>query len=440
MSDEQNNPLEDWQALRRDADKGREPDLVAARSGQRLVSVQALIEKIERAFIEEYANTPALAEADTQVKRLKLLVGTVNYVLAVESVQMSGDETATLIAQVYSNLFGYGVLDSYLTDERVTTISLEGIDKASVRYGHGDLVPVGPLFEDEAHMRRILRRLLVDAGTDLPEEQPFIETGLRVGERPVCVNLTLPPVAYTFNADIRVHPAALPSPRDLVESGFLSGQAVTLLQALAQSPHGFVIVGDTESGKTTLLSVLAQFLSQPGQAVSVERAGELRLPEGVQRLKTRWPVGDETGVTFGEQISAALAQQPQCILLDEVRTDEPQSIAPLLAGAEAPRQLWSFRGPFDAKRLRSALSMLARRADMTQGEALVNALYRRLPFIVTLWRAQGRIRLYSVAEWQFTTSDYPDYTLLLETRDGEHRLTGQRPVNPLGLPEDFWNS
>ncbi len=438
MADERNNRLDDWKQLRRDADKGREPDLVSAQLGQRLVSVAALIEKIEKAFVEEYTNTPVLAQADTEAKRLRLLVGTVNYVLTVESVQMSGDEMASLIARVYSDLFGYGPLDAYFLDERVTTIALDGVDKAAVRYGHGDLVDVGPLFQDETHLHRILRRLLMDAGTDLPDDQPFIEIGLMAGARPVCVNLMLPPVTFTYNADIRVHPAVLPTLHNLIDSGFLSEQATIFLRALAQSPHSFIIVGDTEAGKTTLLSVMAQLLPQPEHTVAIERAGELRLPEEVQRWVTRWPVGDVAGVTFGDQIGAALAEQPACILLDEVRADEPQSIAPLLSEPAAPRQIWSFRGPFDAKRLRSALSMLARRADVEQGETLVNALYHRLPFVVTLWRAQGQIRLYSIAEWQFTSSDYPDYVLLLETREGQQCLTGKRPVHTVDLPEDFW--
>lgn len=440
MSDHKNGQQDEWTDMRRDADKGREPDLVSAQFGQRFVSVQALLEKIERAFIDEYADSPALAEADTSTKRLKLLLGTVNYVLAVESVQVSDNEKAEIMRRAYSDIFAYGPLDTLFTDERITTIVLDGADKAAVRYGHGDLVSVGPLFQDEAHLRRILRRLLVDAGADLLDDQPFIETGLMIGQRPVSLSLTAPPVAFRFNADIRLHPADLPTPQALIESGFLSAQVMTLLEALAKSPHGVVIVGDTEAGKTTLLSVLAQFVTQPESVIAVERAGELRLPDGVQCLRVRWSRGAEPGATFGDQIGMALAQQPGCMLLDEVRADEPESIAPLLSEADAPRQIWSFRGPFDAKRLRNALSMLARRADIGQGEAMVNAMYQRLPFVVTVWRAHGQIRLYSIGEWQFTTSDYPDYTLLLETREGEHHLTGTRPAHVLDLPDDFWTA
>jgi GTPase SAR1 family protein len=217
-----------------------------------------------------------------------------------------------------------------------------------------------------------------------------------------------------------------------VESRFLTEGSADFLKRLAQSEHGLVIVGDTESGKTTLLNALAQHLPQPEKTVTVERAGEMRLPEGMQRLVPIWPSqADPTALTFGQQIGTALESQPACIILDEVRADEPQSIGPLLSEPDAPRLIWSFRGPFDSKRLRNALSMLARRADFGQGEALVQALYQRLPFVLTVWRANGQIRLYSVGEWQLAEG-YPNYTVLMDTQDGALRPTGEKTLRDLG--------
>jgi Flp pilus assembly CpaF family ATPase len=427
-----------WERFRRDADAGREPQLIAGRSGRRQVSFGALLERIEREFIEEYADSPALQEAVTAAQRLRLVLATVDYVLSVESVTMAAADKAELIQAAYSGLFGYGPLDNLLLDERITTIVLEGADRVSVRYGHADLTSLGPLFEDEQHLKRILRRLLQDAGADLYADQPFIETGLRVNGRPVCISLVMPPLTFGYQADIRLHAAQPPALTDLIQSGFLTDTAAEVLRALAASSHGFVIVGDTESGKTTLLSALAHLLPEPERTIAVERAGELHLPEGVERLVVRWATDTASARSFGAQIGTALARQPKCILLDEVRSDEPTAIAPLLQDEAAPRQIWSFRGPFDVKRLRNALSMLARRADMQQSEMMVQALYQRLPFVITVWRVNGQLRLYSIGEWQYRDSDYPDFVLLAENREGQLRLTGQPPAHPLDLPATFW--
>ncbi len=194
-------------------------------------------------------------------------------------------------------------------------------------------------------------------------------------------------------------------------------------------------------GKTTLLGLIANWIPQSQQLVSVERAGELRLPEGAKQLVVKWPVADQPGISFGEQIANALADSPACILLDEVRSDEPQTIAPLLELTDVPRQIWSFRGGIFIKRLSSALGMLARRADVGGGEDRVHALYQRLPFVVTLNRSNAALHLWSIGEWQFKHSpDYPTYTPLLQMEDGDLKPTGERPIHDLNLPDSFWDN
>ncbi len=423
---------------RLDADKGREPHLVPAQLGSRWISLAALAEQIEVAFREEHdENSPALVEADTPSKRLKLVLETADYILSVESAQLSQQEKADLITRVYSNVFSYGPLDTLFLDDRVTTISLEGVDKAAVRYEHGDLTPLGPLFQDADHFRRVVKRLLFDAGAELRENQPYIEFGLRVSERAVSVNLVAPPVAFQLTADIRVHPKSLPDWDDLITSGFMTEQAAQLLKALAVSNHGVLIVGEPESGKTTFLSLFASAI--PTRMIAVERAGELQLPAGAEHFVVKWPVGDQPGFSFGEQITRALESKPACLLLDEVRADEPQSIAPLLELADAPRQIWSFRGAIFAKRLQNALGMLARRADVGQGETLVRALYERLPFVVSVNRVNNALRLWSIGEWQFKHSaDYPTYTPLMQVEEGQLKLMDEHPSRSLNLPESFF--
>jgi pilus assembly protein CpaF len=415
--------------LRPDADKGREPDLIPCRMGTRMMSRAALLERIESAFYEEHGDdSPQLREAHTSAQRLRLILDTADYVLAVESITLSQDDKADLIRRAFSDLFGYGPLDELFADERVTTISLDGASRAAVRYGSGELATIPPLFEDDAHLRRILARLLMHAGAELRDDQPIVETGLRVNERPVSISLVGPPVAFIISADMRLHPRQAPSLDDLAQSGFMTDDAAHFLKSLAASPYGAAVVGESETGKTTLLNALANWLPQPERVIAVERAGEMRVPPDTQRLVVQWPVGDMMGISFGDQIGAALVQHPGCILLDEVRADEPESIAPLLEADDAPRQLWAFRGAPDSKRLQSALGMLARRAGTGQGEALVHALYERLPFVISVVRVREQLQLFSIGEWQpSAVSEYPDLVLLFQYQEGAARSTGRNP-------------
>lgn len=440
MDDTSNNGARDPQ--QKPADEGREPKFVDTQPGMKRFSVGALLERVIAHFVEEYPDhSPALMAVETTAKKVALVRDVTEYVLAVESVVLGREEKADLISRAYAELFSYGPLDALLLDDRVTTISLDGANKAAVRYGHGDLTPLGPIFEDEGHLRRVLRRIAVDAGAELRADLPYMELGLTAGERPICVNLVTPLLSFQYTADIRVHPAVPVSLDDLVAQDFMNEQAAILLKAIVQSPHGFVIAGDTESGKTTLLNALLALLPNPEGIVCVERAGELRLPEGTKRLRAVWPVGDQTTITFGGQIEPALALNPTCLVLDEVRNDEPETIAPLLSNPDMPRQIWTFRSSPDAKRLRNALGMVARRANPQQAEALAIALYTRLPFVITVRsnRTAGRLMLHSVAEWQpGADPQYPDYVTLLERDSDQLRFTGKMPSHHLKLPQTFW--
>jgi len=423
------------------AESIRQPELVPSQLGNRWVSLAALVEQIESAFVDEFGhNSPELAEADTPAKRLKLVLESANYVISVESVQLSPTEKADVISRTYSSLFGYGPLDALFADDTITTISLDGADKASVRHGHGDLVSIGSIFQDSDHYQRIIGRLVTDAGAELRPDQPYLELGLKIADRLIAVNLVAPPITIQLNADIRLHAKQLPTWESLIDSGYMTAQAAQLLKSLVASPYGLLIIGEPESGKTTLLNLLMNELPHPDQVISVERAGETRLPAHMQRLVAKWPVGDVPAVSFGEQIIHALEQKPACILLDEVRADEPQTIAPLLQMVDAPRQIWSFRGAIFAKRLQNALGMLARRAEVGGGETLIRPLYERLPFVIAVNRVGGQLRLWSIGEWQFKhTPDYPTYVSLMQVEDGQLKLTGEPALRPLTLEDDFWS-
>jgi pilus assembly protein CpaF len=307
----------------------------------------------------------------------------------------------------------------------VTTIALEGVERASVRCGHGDLTGIGRLFEDPAHLARTIARLLFDAGAELDPAQAVVETGLIIEGRRVRMSVVAPPLTPTIHADIRLHPRRAPSLDDLAAADFISAEAADLLRQITRSSYGFVIAGESESGKTTLLGALARELPEPRTAITaVQRVDELALPDEVQRRWVQWPTRERVGMTFGEQVLEALEAEPRCLLLDEVRADSPEAVAPLLEAEQTPRQIWVVRAAPDHKRLQSALGMLARRASVGQGELLVHALYERLPFVITVARIGGRLQLFSVAEWQSRIdTDYPDYVMLMHYQDGAARRT-----------------
>ena len=403
------------------------PRLYAGAGGSRLYSQAALVERVVDEFHAEYGaagpGNAALSEASRPSDRLKLIRDVVDYVLGVESVRLALDERAALVQAVYSELFGYGPLDPLLADPKITSIVLAGDRHAAVRNGHGEMTPVEPLFQGLQHMRQIVDRLLADAGVQLDDRDIVREAGLTIGGRPVRIGVAAPPVTPVLYADFRLHPVQPPSLDDLHAAGWMTDEACDLVSRIARSSFGFTIVGEPETGKTTLLNALLPLLG--GGGLALERAGELRPPDDVRHWGPGLSEPPAMAVTFSEWVAPAMTQPVAFLAMDEVRGEEPETVAPLLDRELPPRLIWAVRGVPDAKRLQSNMGMLARRATPDQGEDAVHALYARLPFVITLARIRERLQVFSIAEWQSRAdSDYPDYVMLFRYSEGAARPTG----------------
>lgn len=112
-------------------------------------------------------------------------------------------------------------------------------------------------------------------------------------------------------------------PVSLDELGMSQGMLETM-QRLSARPHGMMLVtGPTGSGKTTTLyAALQQRNPSVEKLITVEDPIEYQLP-GV----TQMPVHRQAGVTFGAALRAILRQDPDVVMIGEMRDQETAEIA-----------------------------------------------------------------------------------------------------------------
>src|SRR5207249_1271025 len=111
---------------------------------------------------------------------------------------------------------------------------------------------------------------------------------------------------------------------DLVRMGTLSPRMAAFLAACVRGRANIVISGGASSGKTTLLDVLAGFISDRERLVTIEDAAELRLGKPhVVGLEARPPNVEGRGeVTVRDLVRNALRMRPDRIIVGEVRGGE----------------------------------------------------------------------------------------------------------------------
>ncbi|TPB77230.1 pilus assembly protein CpaF [Burkholderia pseudomallei] len=230
-------------------------------------------------------------------------------------------ERRQLTIDIYDEMFGFGPLESLLRDPSVSDILVNTASAVYVeRYGRLELTDV--TFYDDAHLMKVIEKIVSRVGRRLDESSPMVDARLPDGSR---VNAIIPPSAIDGPLmSIRrfaVNPLKMD---DLVNFQTLTPPMAQLLEALARAKVNVLVSGGTGSGKTTLLNILSGFIPDDERIVTIEDAAELQLQQHhVLRLETRPPNIEGKGeITQRTLVRNALRMRPDRIILGEVRGAE----------------------------------------------------------------------------------------------------------------------
>jgi type II secretory ATPase GspE/PulE/Tfp pilus assembly ATPase PilB-like protein len=170
----------------------------------------------------------------------------------------------------------------------------------------------------------IVQRLKVMANLDLTQTRRPQDGKFRFqqGGKGIDCRLSIIPTVCGENVVIRIL-AGQTALGDLAALGFPEDIADTTKEVI-EHPHGMVLVtGPTGSGKTTTLYSFLKRLNTPDRnVVTIEDPVEIRLP-----LARQVQVHNEIGMTFAGALRSILRQDPDVILLGEIRDEETARIA-----------------------------------------------------------------------------------------------------------------
>ncbi|HEX8912612.1 MAG TPA: CpaF family protein [Humisphaera sp.] len=235
--------------------------------------------------------------------------------------QVSEADRLVAVRQALDELTGFGPIQPLLDDPSVTEVMVNRWDKVyAERAGRSGLTDVR--FDDDAHVRRVIDRIIIPIGRHMDSKNPLCDARLPDGSR---VNAVIPPCSIDgCNLTIRKFPNRRLTIEDLVKYGSMSQGMADFLRACVMSRINIVVSGGTGSGKTTLLNVLSSFIPGHERIVTIEDAAELQLgQEQVVRLETRKPDPDGSGtVSIRDLTKNALRMRPDRIVVGECRGGE----------------------------------------------------------------------------------------------------------------------
>ena len=237
------------------------------------------------------------------------------------SIPLNYNERERLFKEIQYEVMGLGPLEPFLQDPTISDILVNTHKQIYVeRFGKLELTEAG--FKDDAHLRRIIDKIVSAVGRRIDESCPMVDARLPDGSR---VNAIIPPLSIDGPIlSIRrfaVEPLEL---EDLIKFKALTPEIGELLKGIVKAKLNILISGGTGTGKTTLLNVLSRFIPSNERIVTIEDSAELQLKqEHVVRLETRPSNIEGKGeVTQRDLVRNSLRMRPDRIIVGEVRGGE----------------------------------------------------------------------------------------------------------------------
>jgi pilus assembly protein CpaF len=374
-----------------------EPAKVPAEPANPLHSDKYLDAKVRlhRKLIEEI-NLSALEKLPEDEMRAHIQQLVTQYTVK-ERLALNTNELNEFVSEILDEMTGLGPLEPLLKDPSISDILINGHEATFVERG-GLLEPISCRFKDEAHLLRIINKIVSAVGRRVDESHPLCDARLLDGSR---VNVAVRPIGVDGPlVSIRKFSKKPFNLSKLVDIGALKPPMAELLAAAVKARITTIISGGTGSGKTTMLNALSAFISEKERLITIEDAAELQLQQPhVARMETRPPNIEGKGeIRQRELVKNALRMRPERIILGECRGEEAfDMLQAMNTGHEGSMATIHANNPREAiSRLEQLVGMAGLPMTIPSVRGQIAAAVR---MIVQLQRlSDGKRRVTSVAE------------------------------------------
>ena len=319
-----------------------------------------------------------------------------DYVRA-ERISLNQKELDIFATEIVDEMIGFGPIEPLLKDPTVNDV-LINTHKTCYVERFGKLERTRVHFKDEAHLLRIINKIVAGVGRRVDESSPMVDARLPDGSR---VNIAIKPISVDGPmVSIRKFSERPFDMEKLIEVGSIRPQMVELLRSAVQGRISVIVSGGTGSGKTTLLNALSNYIPADERLITIEDAAELQLQQPhVGRLETRPSNAEGKGeIRQRELVKNALRMRPDRIIVGECRGEEAfDMLQAMNTGHEGSMTTIHANSPRDAmKRLEQMVAMAG--MSMSSG-SIRGTIASALRIVVQLQRLpDGRRRAVSISE------------------------------------------
>jgi pilus assembly protein CpaF len=280
-----------------------------------ITDAELLRPRVLKYLIELMDETPPLGE-----RYEELLRGLVFQAYEVANGDLGPNEQEFL-NEIYEYATSTGAMDEFFEDPQISEIMVNGPSQIFIER-HGKLLLSGAKYESELQLRLAINHIINPFGRYVNYKHPMVDAHLKDGSR---INVVIPPVAQQGSClSIRRFLKDKLAVQDLIDKNALTQGMADFVAVCVAARLNVIVAGNTSSGKTTFLNILARAIPDHERIVTIEDSVELQMMQTHKvSLEARPPDYNGDGqVTIRDLVKNSLRMRPDRIIVGEIRGGE----------------------------------------------------------------------------------------------------------------------
>jgi pilus assembly protein CpaF len=271
--------------------------------------------RVLRNLLELMDETPPLGERYEELLRE----------LIFEAYQLAngdlGDNERAFLDDIFRYAASNGAIDQFADDPAISEILINGPQQIFVEK-EGKLIMTDVKYDSELQLRLAINHIINPFGRYVNYKHPTVDAHLKDGSR---VNAVIPPVAQQGTCvSIRRFLKDKLAVQDLIDKGSITQAMADFVAVCVQARLNIVVAGNTSSGKTTFLNILARAIPDNERIVTIEDSVELQMMQ-THKVSLEARPADYNGegqVTIRDLVKNSLRMRPDRIIVGEIRGGE----------------------------------------------------------------------------------------------------------------------
>jgi pilus assembly protein CpaF len=226
-----------------------------------------------------------------------------------------------LADELYGYVASYGPAEQYLFDPQISEVMINGPDQIFVEK-NGQMILTDTRFDNNQQVRFCINHMILPRGRFVDSRHAVVDSRLPDGSR---LNAVIPPVAPEWPAiTVRRFMKDKLTIQQLIDLGSITPKIANFVEVCVKARLNIIVAGNTSSGKTTFLNILAGHIGDWERIVTIEDSAELNLHQ-LHKVSLEAQPPDHRGegaVTIRDLVKNCLRMRPDRIVVGEVRGAE----------------------------------------------------------------------------------------------------------------------